>query len=185
MEKLQTSCRALDDKKKRLLSLAISDHQGVNLSALYADPNELRRLRQEVNLLKNRQDLIELQIEEQRQGKEYLESNMTELMRKQHELECSIHKEKGDDWNMAPVSPPQFIQHNLGGPNMWFVPPILSLDQQRIFLKERFEAYSSPGSEQTCVVTEQNSSPSSEDAIEKSRLKDREEQLLLSYSNAL
>ncbi|KAL3842769.1 hypothetical protein ACJMK2_020755 [Sinanodonta woodiana] len=181
MEKLQASCRTLDDRKKRLLSLGVSDQQSVSLSGLYASPNELQRLRQDVNLLKNRQSLIERQIEEQMQEKEYMESNMTELMRKQHELECLIRKENGDDGNKAPISPPQFRQHNLGGPNIWFVTPILTLDLQRMFLNDRYEEFSSPCSEQRCVITEINSSSSSEDVKEKTRLKDKEEQLLMSY----
>ncbi|KAK3594024.1 hypothetical protein CHS0354_040778 [Potamilus streckersoni] len=180
MESLRAACKSLDERKKKLLSLSVVDQQAINLSGLYADPKEFSRLQQEFNNLKNKQNLVERNIKEQKQEEEYLQSNVTELMRRQHEFQRIIRKRNGVDGTSAPTSPPIFKGHDLGGPNVWFASPVVTIAQLRRFLNEKYGKYASP-SVQTCAITERNSSsPSLKDVTDNTSIHEKEDRIVMS-----
>ncbi|KAL3842765.1 hypothetical protein ACJMK2_020751 [Sinanodonta woodiana] len=176
MEILRAACKSLDGRKKKLLSLSFLDQDAVSLSGLYADPKEFSRLQQEFNSLKNKQMLVERNLKEQKEEEEYLQSNMTELMRKQHEFQRIANKPKGENGSGATASPPDFKCHDLGGPNMWFASPVITIAH----LDEKYRPYATP-SVQTCAIMERkSSSPSHKEVTDNTNILEKEDKIVMS-----
>ncbi|KAH3888245.1 calponin homology domain-containing protein DDB_G0272472-like [Dreissena polymorpha] len=140
LTELKEQTRNLDAQKKAILSV---DSGSLNMSELYVNPADARRIETELENLRHQQVLASRHIQQQTEDRIFLRETAAQIRQRVAALEAQVRKESGDHRLLSVLTREPNWYPDMTSPSLWYSSPPLSLEQLR-WMRDRQHRTSVP-----------------------------------------